>query len=198
MNKLEAAVIVSLEQYEDLETCYEEKLFEYKQFFTQKTIVGPVFRSKLDKARQLKEAFDVLGVQTDDAISVLPKAFESDASIKKHVDNFEQFKADYKAVVTRVLTFDSLEQIIPFLLEQFYAYARTWSDFEEYAQPLLGKEPDPMDFYQAVKSVQAQGIETWEDLKKSTIHLPSAFCTESKRLYLLAQKEEEWMTSLNA
>lgn|GEM_PF-1667060 len=198
MNNTEAAAILSLADYDDLESCYDEKLFECKQFFTQKPIVGAVFRSKLEKLKVMKQAFLILGYAEEAQQPVeLPEAFEPQAFIWNHVNGFDQFKATCKRKIHSLQSFDDFEHVIPFLLAQFYTYAQPFPDFDREIQPILGKEPDPMDFYHAVKGLVSLGIETWEGLRNLPVDLPDAFRSESKRLYLLAKKEEIWMTSLN-
>lgn len=185
----EASLFFSYEPEDDLADLYDERLFEYKQFFLSKVPIRKVFEAKLAKLRQMEKAYVAL---SGAVLSVQPaiSGFSSQYStvIKEAFNQWEQSKARCKQLIMSASNAVQLEQAVQVYLSESASYWQLWFTEEAIDSELdsLSKEEDPMSIFGAITAFEQQGGVYFSDIL--TMKTNSLLLKEMKRVSLLIQK----------
>lgn len=197
MTKEEAKLFFPYEEEDDLEELYDERFFEYKNFFLSKIPIRKVFESKLSKLTQMDKAYRLLQMDlnninlpieasAEDAISEKNTVFSN--TILDAFNQWEQLKGVCKQQISVATEINSLTLAIGQYISVTENYRDKWITEEEIDIELsqLSKEEDPMQVYAAIKEFNEQGGRDFKDIlsMKSNLFL----LKEMKRLSLLAKK----------
>lgn len=186
MTKEEAKLFFPYDEEDILSDLYDERLFEYKQFFLAKTPIRKVFEARLIKLDQLNKAYKVLSGESVDQTLVIetePPVF-SDILLDAF-NQWEQLKGRSKQRIATAFDAGTLQKHVQEYLILVDAYRKKWyTDLEipvEITQ--VSKDEDPMEVLEAIKAFETAGGKKFEDILK--LNTNSFLLKEMKRLSLL-------------
>lgn len=188
MTRETAILFFPHEKEDDLSDLYDERLFEYKQFFLAKTPIRKVFEAKLEKLMQMDNAYRFL----TDAVSVAEKKHVAEVVsfsdvIAEAFNQWETLKGKCKQQL--MLSNDAviLKQNVLEYLNGVDAYRRKWYTENEIDVEInqLSKDEDPMAVLEAIKSFEQEGGIYFNDILKMNSN--SFLLKEMKRLSLLVK-----------
>ncbi len=185
----EANVFFPHEEHDDLFDLFEDRIFEYKQFFLAKTPIRKVFESKLDKLMQMNNAFKLLTEQVDHQPNIFEvKNIVFSDNILEAFNQWEIEKGNSKKEIMLSNDAYSLKKSVISYLFIVDKYREKWTTDKEIDLdvPQLSKDEDPMEVLSAIKEFNAQGGEVFNDILKMNSN--SFLLKEMKRLSLLSKK----------
>lgn len=191
MTETEARIFLGLENGEEPQDAFEEQLFQFKQFFTSRPIILATFKSKLEKLNKLNEAAHFYRL-----ISINSKTTETESfgSFENIAEAYQCYQILKSILFQRIQLSESpleLQQCIEDLLRLNSDYIQLWPNTNiNESSVILSKEPDPMELLADIKRMNGIGIVTFNDLAKELTEPTSLLNKESKRLFLLHQKEK--------
>lgn len=192
MNREEALIYLPVDDENDAQDLYEEKLFELKQFFLNRFPMTKVINARLSKFGKIEEAYRALGGDISELSNVVPvnyPAFDSMHDLyswynrEKNVLRLQLSSAGFLSEVARVLN--------DYILTTRH-YATYWKgpvNEIDGSEIKLGIEPNPMDIQSALNALSDQ-----EKLNSEYIFsLPDKNClkSEAKRLSLWLNFESD-------
>lgn len=193
MTLKEAKLFFPVEDHEDIDELWEQRLFDQKQFFLTRPPISSVFNSRIKKLekqynaylRLKKESDSVRTLSNDRDVHSFPE------SILETFNDYHQRRNRFKQDLLQAQDFSSVKAIITAWMNMEHAYYDQWKNSESLNDPVeafKSKEPDPMDLLDSIKKLTAQEkIETFEALHSNYFDLPELIRKEVKRLTLLAK-----------
>lgn len=186
MTNEEAKLFFPYNEGNYLPDLYEDRLFEYKQFFLSKMPIRKVFESKLDKLVQMDKAYRILtGDENKAEISGDDDEVIFSDVILEAFNRWEQLKSKSKQQIMLAQNASILKRNVLSYLQFVDAYRMKWyTDHEidiEIAQ--LSKDEDPMEVLEAIRSFGKEGGRNFDDILKMKSN--SFLLKEMKRLSLL-------------
>lgn len=182
----EAKLFFPHNEDDDLSDLYDERLFEYKQFFLAKTPIRKVFEAKLDKLLQMDKAFCVLTAKesVEQPKELLDDILFSDV-ILEAFNQWEQLKGKAKQQISMAYEAPILHKNVTEYLHLVDCYRSKWYTEQEIAIEIaqLSKDEDPMALLNAIREFKTDGGEKFEDILKMNNN--SFLLKEMKRLSLL-------------
>jgi hypothetical protein len=174
---------------DDLQDLYEEKLFEYKQFFLSKSPIAKLFASKLTRMQHLHAAFLLLGGEMLPETLAFADAPAFTDDIRSSYDLYQSQKNTLRRQLSNArsaLVIAACAEGLTVLEKQF---ASCWfSDAAVSEAVIVSKDPDPMEILQAIRTYAAQGGTGFAQLQKLENNPPEILVHEMKRLSLLFKK----------
>lgn len=201
MTESEARIILNLKENDSPSEAFEDQLFLLKQYFTTRPIIWSTFQSKLKQVSRLQEAADHYNLENSEKFIFEPfepfEPFEHSKSILEAITNYQRIKSVLFQKIYLTASANELNDQIEQLLTLNSAYLKCWPDNEiDPSTVILSKEPDPMELLADANDLKSKGILTFDALAKLLTSESTRLKNESKRLYLLQQREEEWKRSL--
>lgn len=185
----EAQLFFPHEESDQLIDLYEDRLFEYKQFFLSKAPIRKVFVSKMDKLKQMEEAYFVLSNSEVSANSINTQTtITFSDEVLKAFTEWELFKSQFKQQLMLSNDGQSIIKTVTDFLSVVDIYHSKWYTDEEIDLEIetLSKDPDPMYVLEAIKDFNSQGGVYFDDILKMNTN--SFLLKEMKRLSLLSKK----------
>jgi hypothetical protein len=172
---------------------YEQKLFEFKQYFLSKPLVSKLYEGQFKKLAKLELAGRVLGL-TGEPTKFTDSSMDFSDDILLSFSHYESEKARVKARVVNCKTAHELIFWTGCMLKIQKAYLRLWPETAELNldEIVIGREPDPMELLNDMKELRRMGTLKFDQLSISSCETLVTFYNEWKRLSLLRQKELEW------
>lgn len=174
---------------DDLIDLYEEKIFEFKQYFLSKTPIFKLFESKLSKLKKIGNAYNLL---TNINVEFTETKLEFNGSQAEISANYLHFQEEKNRMKTKISNSDNAFELVSWvknLLELEKMNAEHWfSEIEIDANILVSKEPNPMKILEGIKIYQQNGGFNFDQLKKLENNPPEILIQEMKRLSLLFKK----------
>ncbi len=168
---------------------YEEKIFEFKQYFLSKTPIFKLFESKLSKLKKIGNAYSLL---TNINIEFTETKLEFNGSQIEILANYLHFQEEKNRMKTKISNSENAFELVSWvknLLELEKINAQHWfSEIEIDANILVSKEPNPMEILEGIKIYQQNGGFNLDQLKKLENNPPEILIQEMKRLSLLFKK----------
>jgi hypothetical protein len=196
MTIAEARIFLSCTEEQDPQDAFEEQLFQFKQFFTTKPIIRATFSARLIKLNNLSEAAEVMGIALPEMRKDNELKYVKSDSILKSFQNYQQLRSILFQKINASFSIIELKFHVENLLRIFSEYCASWpATKKDTLSVILSKEPDPMELLMEIKSLLNSGIQNFEDLAKDLRGNSDLIYNESMRLFLLHQKELEWMRS---
>ena len=187
MTKKEAFLFFPFEEDDDLDDLYEERLFEFKQFFITKFPLEKVFFAKEKKMLQMHLAFIYLSESTEKSpIQRELPTISFSTNIKESFQLYQQHRSTLKNNILQSSNSNEVSFQIHQLLELQKKYNEIWtmvSILPESEIP-LSVEPDPMAFLNVIHEFNQLGGYTFEDLNTMRNISPELLLNEAKRLSL--------------
>ncbi len=174
---------------DDLIDLYEEKIFEFKQYFLSKTPIFKLFESKLSKLEKIGNAYSLL---TNSNVEFTETKLEFNGSQTDILANYLHFQEEKNRMKTKISNSDNALELVSWvknLLELEKMNAQQWfSEIEIDANILVSKEPNPMEILEGIKIYQQNSGFNFDQLKKLENNPPEILIQEMKRLSLLFKK----------
>ena len=188
MKKSEASLYLSVEEGVSLREAYEEKLFEWKNFFVHRFPIPKLFNKKLEQLDRLEQAYAVLGGGNIEVPASPIKSVVYDSNLKQSFQHFFEDRNQLKKQLFAATTATEIIFIVQGLIEITRAYAKSWSAPSlDNADVLVSKEVDPVELLKAIDDAISQGVLIITDITKlSDGHM---VLNEAKRLSLWAKME---------
>lgn len=168
---------------------YEEKIFEFKQYFLSKTPIFKLFESKLSKLKKIGNAYSLL---TNINIEFTETKLEFNGSQIEILANYLHFQEEKNRLKTKMSNSENAFELVSWvknLLELEKMNAQNWfSEIEIDANILVSKEPNPMEILEGIKIYQQNSGFNFDQLKKLENNPPEILIQEMKRLSLLFKK----------
>jgi len=176
---------------EDVLDLYDERLFEFKQFFLSKAIVKKVFLAKLEKLKKFEEAFSMIVEQPFIWQDLSQQKTQFPDHVRHSFELFELRKSEIKKRITASENGSELNESVLNLLQLSDDYSKNWiiGSSLEVEIEALSKEPDSMEILQAIRDFESQGGITYSDILVQKNNHP--LMKEMKRVSLLFQKMNE-------
>lgn len=187
MTKEEAYLFFPVGEEEDLHDVYEERLFEYKQFFLTRAPVKRVFLARLEKLKKMDEAYRVLADKEeplDEQRVISSVGFPE--NIQDAFSLFERQKGMVKQALALSQTAAELINAVHTLLQLVENYQKKWYRDLPEEELNVSTEPDAMEMLRAIRAFAEEGGRDFEDILrlKSNEYL----LNEMKRVSLLLKK----------
>ncbi len=185
MNREEALIYLLVDEENDAQDLYDQKLFELKQFFLSRFPMTKLINARLLKFEKVEEAFRALGGTIPYAVSPNKKTNPTFDSIH---DLFKWYNVEKNLVRLELASAKSLNEITNILNEYLritIEYATYWQvpvHEEDKSILKLSVEPNPMDIQSALNALSDQIKLDSEYI----LSLPDENClkSEAKRLSL--------------
>lgn len=189
MESSEAKLYLPCTDDESLEDVYDQKLFEWKNFFVNRFPIPKLFDKKIEQLKRLQEAYSDLG-----GSAVIGTIEPETATVfsKNLKESFLKYSEERYALKMRLFTAGSaheLTSLIQALLKLTAAYAAVWENkVLDVSGVVVSKEPDPMDLLQALNDAESLGVQTVDQVK--TLPADHLVLNEAKRLSLWVKMEK--------
>jgi hypothetical protein len=174
---------------DDLIDLYEEKIFEFKQYFLSKTPIFKLFESKISKLEKIGIAYNLL---TNINVEITETKLEFNDSQTEILANYLHFQEEKNRIKTKISNSENAFELgywVKNLLELEKMNAEHWfSEIEIDANILASKEPNPMEILEGIKLFNQNGGTNFNQLKKLENNPPEILIQEMKRLSLLFKK----------
>lgn len=189
MTTSEAKQFLSLSDGDSLEDVYEEKVFEWKNFFVNRFPVPSLFRSKIKQLEKLEDAYLVLGGATSGSGNASIE-LEFSSSFKEAFHQFSQRRSVLKSQLFQSESASTIGSVVQVLIDLTESYARVWNDTElDTAGVVISKEPDPMDLLEAIIDAEKRGVHNIS--KIDILPMDHMVLNEAKRLSLWTQMSKK-------
>lgn len=196
MTEAEALVFLSVEDDQDVEDAYLQRIFEFKQYFSSKPVVLSTFQSRLNKLDKISEAANLFGLDGhtnfNDKIELIENpSFSSD--ILNSFQQYQHFLTKVRFAIYQSQSTQELKSKVLTLMGMSMEYYSHWPYISEFENTvILSKEPDPMELLSDIKYAKEEGILTFTDLAKDLTKRFSLLKLESTRLNKLNTLGQEW------
>ncbi len=184
MTTAEATIHLHINPNESIEEVLEIKLFEFKTFFLQKTILDKVFKSRLEKLKRIEQAY--LTLSKENLKPITPQNFDLIES-NEIITIYNDFQAKLNKIKLNINQANSTNQLIytvEKLLTLHNQYLEKWPETNYSGEVLISKEKNPMELFFAIQKFQQNGGNYFEDLVKKENICPEILRNETKRLSL--------------
>jgi hypothetical protein len=162
MTKEEAKIYFPIPEGKDLEELFEERLFEYKQFFLSKVPLKRIVEPRLRKLFQMERAFQVLSEKEEDS----PKIFIQDdivfgEDLEANFSAYQVKRNYFKQKLILAYTANDLADVVNASVDLHENYALSWPFVSpnEHEQIAFSTEQDPMEIVKAFKIVKEAEID---------------------------------------
>lgn len=186
----DALVFFPYEKEEDPEELYEERLFEFKQFFLSRPPSIRAFSGRIKKMNQMHEAY-VFITNSEPEVHELALHIEYDnpLEVKPSFLRFLELENRLKWLLSNALSAVTVREVVHQLVENRKAFARLWpKTSEEETQHL--KWTDPMELLTQIDEFNQQGFRYFSEIPQ--LSEANVLRQEGNRLSLWMKLEEEW------
>ena len=190
MEKSEALLILGISHEEEAESAYEEKVFEWKNFFVNRFPVPKLFHAKIIQLDKLETAYRSLEGQSYTTVNepVKPYLFEKDFKLAFH--EYSNKRSQLKMQLFAATNAEIIKRIVLELILLTKAYASVWTDSKlDTTGVIVSIEPDPMDVLKAIEEAKLLGVHNISEIDR----LPEDHLVlkEAKRLSLWSKMTKE-------
>ena len=189
MERNEALLYLPVGEGELLEDVYEQKIFEWKNFFVNRFPISKLFGKKLEQLKKLDEAYRVMGGVPVSSVEHLVVDIQFEVDFKQAFLKYAEHRNQMKARLFAAHSAMDILTVVNGLLTLTRSYAKVWtSSGLETKGIVISKEVDPMDLLSAIEDAASQGVQTITEIGK----LPEGHLVlnEAKRLSLWTKMEE--------
>ena len=187
MTENELKIFFPFNENDDLDDLFEERLFEFKQFFIQKTIIPKVFEAKIEKLLKIDKAYNILKNNLKEQFSTsfkIENPFEIEQNILTVFNRYQIQKNEIKTQLQQSQSTVELIQYVRTLILLTKFYLDKWVDIPTHKEIVVSKEPDPMELLKAIKEFNLKGGVNFVDISEKINICPDILIFESKRLSL--------------
>jgi len=184
-------IFLPVNEDHSLQDLYDEKLFEYRQFFSRQLPTTKLFSAKLKKLKQITEAFVLLGGEENniESFSMVEQSYES-IDVKDVVSMFQSDRNELKLRMNNGQSYNAIESSAMQMIENYKRYAQCWllKSIPENHQIKLSEEIDEMSLLEGVKEFNESGKTSFDEL--NSLSMDNVLYKEAIRLSLWLKFEE--------
>lgn len=169
---------------DDLEELFDQRLFEYKQFFATRAVIPKVFKARLEKLAKMDLAYRQL-MELEEVATVSCSEVTFPDNVLDAYNLFEREKGIRKIRLLKAASGSELSTAVHCLIALYERFYQKWPILKEESTVIIGKEPDSMELFAVLKEESEKGICSFLELEKTQ----SQFLrNEMKRVSLWLQK----------
>jgi hypothetical protein len=187
MTENELKIFFPFNENDDLDDLFEERLFEFKQFFIQKTIIPKVFEAKINKLLKIEQAYNIIKNNHQQKFSITIKvenSFDIEQNILTVFNRYQIQKNDIKSKLQQSQSTVEIIQNVRALILLNKFYLDKWVDVPTDNEIVISRETDPMELLKAIKEFNLKGGVNFVDISEKINICPDILIFESKRLSL--------------
>ena len=174
---------------EDIEECWEDRLFDHLNFFRTKVPAPTLFMNRIHKLQTDAKAAEILlGMTFEEKANLqLGVSLVKKREIRETFDSYYAVLNELRSKMYQSPGPKNLEGLalrIIDLTKEFSTYLSGLFELNS-ANELIGKEPDPMEVYEAIKKYESKGVRLFEQLDLSK---DDALTKELKRYITMNNK----------
>jgi len=189
MREKELLVYLGISEINEIEECYEDKIFAHKQFFLNSVVMKKVFEQRLNRIEKEKNIFDELGYESkESSLNFLLEEFPQSNQIITIYTHYQKLKNDLKLRLFSCNNYENIGYCAMKRLELESMYSEYWNCEYDVEIGIASKENDEMLVLKIIREYQQNGGRTFEDLKKNRNNPPELLLKEMKRLNLIRTK----------
>ena len=178
-------MLLPVDEDNSVQDLYDEKLFEFKQFFSRQLPTTKLFSAKLKKLKQIAEAFLALGGKEND-FDTVPIDYQSydNLNVKSVISIYQSENNALKLKMNLSQSYNSVEKTALEMIDSYKRYAECWmlNSLPENHQIKLSGELDAMSLLEGVKHFNEEGMTSFEEL--NTLSMDNVLYKEAIRLSL--------------
>jgi hypothetical protein len=181
----EALIYLPIENRDDLVDFYEEKLFEYQQFFASRMPINKLYISRLSRLEKLHEAFVALGGKTTSSDFDKLNWDLRGTHVREVFNDYHKIKGQANVLVLSARSAKDIAILSEKMLQLTRDYSKHWNivnDSFNYDGIVVSKEPDPMDILKSITEFESNGMSLFSEILK--LDESSILMMEAKRLSL--------------
>ena len=189
MKVSELYAYLGIKDHDEIEECYEDKIFAHKQFFLNSPVIKKVFEQRFNRILKEKDIFNELGCLSNESnFQFLLEHFPDSKDIEIIYSHYQKLKNDLKLRLCSSNNHENILYCATKMLELEILYSDYWScEFEENNEFSM-KENDEMLVLKSIRDYKQKGGCIFEDLKKNRNNPPELLLKEMKRLNLIRLK----------
>ncbi len=185
MTEKEAMVYLSIQDKDEAEDVYEEKLFALKQFFLNRFPVSKLIKSKLATFKKVQTAYEALEGETEEEQQTTLVEFPQLDSLKSAFSWYHQEKNAVRLQLLAAQSHKDVEEAMMNYVQLAQHYAKHWQiplNEDDHVGIAIGSEPDAMEIQAELNAQEKMS----ENGKMDILSLPDENClkSEAKRLSL--------------
>tara|TARA_B110000285_G_scaffold228503_1_gene291581 strand:- start:818 stop:1399 length:582 start_codon:yes stop_codon:yes gene_type:complete len=165
-------MLLPVNEDNSVQDLYDEKLFEFKQFFSRQLPTTKLFSAKLKKLRLITEAFEALGGKENNLESV-PIVYQSynGLDVKSVISIYQSENNTLKLKMNLSQSYSVIENIAIQMVDSYRRYAECWElqTIPEGYQIKLSEELDAMSLLEGIASFNKEGMTSFEELNSLSI-----------------------------
>ncbi len=159
-------VLLPVNDDNSLQDLYDEKLFEFKQFFSRQLPTTKLFYAKLKKLKQITEAYLELGGEEVfmRGVSVAYQQYNS-PDVKSVISIFQSQNNALKLKMNLSQSYDEIEQTAFQMIDNYKRYAECWPliDIPENHRIKISEELDEMSLLEALSIFNNEDMTSFEE-----------------------------------
>lgn len=159
-------VLLPVNDDNSLQDLYDEKLFEFKQFFSRQLPTTKLFYAKLKKLKQITEAYLELGGEEVfmRGVSVAYQQYNS-PDVKSVISIFQSQNNALKLKMNLSQSYDEIEQTAFQMIDNYKRYAECWPliDIPENQRIKISEELDEMSLLEALSIFNNEDMTSFEE-----------------------------------
>ena len=193
MTQEEAVIYLPIDEENDLQDLYDEKLFELKQFFLNRFPMSKLINARLTKFQNVEEAFTVLGGTVEvGGLEMSNIDLPEFNSIHDLYIWFNQEKNSLRLRLSSAQSYNQVRYVLDEYLRITVHYSKYWRipvDEKDMGMIKIGVEPNPMDIQSALTEIST--IEKLDAKHILTLPDENSLKSEAKRLSLWLNFESD-------
>lgn len=193
MTKEEAFLFFPHAEDDDIGNLYEQRVFEYKQFFLSSPPFRIVFLAKEKKMQQMHTAYLFFSGKSETQETKAINAVYNFSDLILETFNYYQQNLNLlKNKISQSNTVPELSALTHELLQLRSSYYQNWMIEEDFIEKeiAISKEIDPMELLLAIQEFNKLGGFTFDDLNSKRNISPILLINEAKRLSLCRKLEK--------
>ena len=159
-------VLLPVNDDNSLQDLYDEKLFEFKQFFSRQLPTTKLFYAKLKKLKQITEAYLELGGEEVfmRGVSVTSQQYNS-PDVKSVISIFQSQNNALKLKMNLSQSYDEIEKTAFQMIDNHKRYAKCWPliDIPKDHQIKISEELDAMSLLEALSIFNNEDMTSFEE-----------------------------------
>ncbi len=165
MTLSEARAYLSLYQFEGIQECYEDYVFEQKRFFKEKQVHPKLYESKFIKIKKAIEAFTIIQYkESQDPTDFYCEPFNYTGLILSDFHAFHRVKNQFFTLLYQATSLSKIISIAKCILDNELKYAETWKLLNvALPEETPTKIVDPMMVLSDVIALEKKGVVSNKD-----------------------------------
>lgn len=190
MTKSDALVYFPYNEEDDLEELYEERLFEFKQFFLSRPPSIRAFSGRIKKMNQMHEAYVLIAQKEPETYDLdKERGYDRPLEVKPSFLRFLEIENKLKWLLSNAISAVTVTKVLNRLVENRIAFAGLWPKTSE-GDVESHKWLDPMEMLALIDQFNEQGFRYFSEIPQ--LSETNVLRQEGNRLSLWMKLEQKW------